>query len=323
MSVHDGHVEYRMRLVAVIEASGNKRAACAAAGIHPSSFYRWRNHPGPVVRRISWAEQRLVERIVATALAYPAAGPRTVADRLSDEGLVVSASKVWRTLAKHRLNTRVLRYALLKQHRAPASIHVAARRDRYVGRLDANVPGDLVQFDCFHVGSFKETRLGAHKQHTGQIWQYTAIDVASSWLWAELHATKHNPTPALTSQLAHRVADDLTTFGWDWHAATTDNGNEYRSQLFRDTLESLGVTHRYIKAGRPQTNGKVERVQRTLQEELYQPALLGYTEPSITGLRQDLNAYLTYYNHHRRHYGRWNQGQPPATIMTPNPKLHP
>jgi len=195
MSVHDGHVEYRTRLVAVIEASENKRAACAAAGIHPSSLYRWRNHPGPVVRRVSWAEQRLVERIVATALAYPSAGPRTVADRLCDEGLVVSASKVWRTLAKHRLNTRVLRYQLLKQHRAPASIQVAARSGRYVGRLDADQPGDLVQFDCFHVGSFKETRLGAGKQHTGQIWQYTAIDVASSWLWAELHATRHKPHP--------------------------------------------------------------------------------------------------------------------------------
>lgn len=323
MNVHDGVVEYRMRLVAVIEASANRRAACAQAGIHPSTFYRWRNEPVRTQRRVSWAEQRLVERIVATALAYPDAGPRAVADRLSDHAVAVSASKVWRTLVKHRLNTRALRYGLLKQHRAPASIQVAARRDRYVGRLDADQPGDLVQFDCFHVGSFKETRLGAHKQRTGQIWQYTAIDVASSWLWAELHATNHNPTPALTSQLAHRVADDLTRWGWTWHAATTDNGNEYRAQLFGDTLTHLGVEHRYIKAGRPQTNGKVERVQRTLLEELYQPALIGYTEPSITGLRQDLNTYLTYYNHRRRHYGRWNQGQPPATIMTPNPKLQP
>ncbi len=138
MSVHDGHVEYRMRLVAVIEASGNKRAACAAAGIHPSSFYRWRRQPGPAVRRVSWAEQRLVERIVATALAYPSAGPVTVADHLADSGVSVSASKVWRTLVKHRLNTKTLRYALLRQHRAPASIKVAAQRDRYVGRLDAN-----------------------------------------------------------------------------------------------------------------------------------------------------------------------------------------
>ena len=199
-----------------------------------------------------------------------------------------------------------------------------ARPDRApIGRLDATVPGDLVQLDCFHVGSFKETRLRQGKQHRGQIWQYTAIDVASSWLWAELHATHHNPSPTITTHLAHRVATDLTHWGWTWKAATTDNGNEYRAQLFADTLTTLGVKHRYIKAGRPQTNGKVERVQRTLLEEFYQPTLIGYTEPSITGLRRDLNHYVAYYNHQRPHHGRWNQGATPATIMTPNPKLHP
>jgi hypothetical protein len=51
--------------------------------------------------------------------------------------------------------------------------------------------------------------------------------------------------------------------------------------------------------------------------------IIGYTEPSITGLRRDLNAYVTYYNQHRPHHGRWNQGATPATIMVPNPKLHP
>ena len=129
--------------------------------------------------------------------------------------------------------------------------------------------------------------------------------------------------PAITSELAHRVAADLTTNGWTWKAASTDNGNEFRARLFADTLESLGVEHRFIKAGRPQSNGKVERVQRTILEECYQPALIGYVEPSITGLRADLDTYLTYYNHQRPHHGKWNQGATPTTIMNPNPKLHP
>ncbi len=325
MSVHDAVVEYRVRLVAVIEASPNRRAACAQAGIHHSTFYRWRKHPGGTAAPGSWREQHLGEQIVAVALAHPGAGPRRLVDHLGAQGVVVSASKVWRTLVKHRLNTRALRYQLLTQHRQdPApSIQVAGRAGSYVGRLAAERPGDLVQFDCFHVGSFKETRRGAGKASTGTIWQYTAIDVASSWLWAELHTTSHNPSPALTSQLAHRVAGDLTRYGWDWAAASSDNGNEFRAALFRGTLEALGVAHRFIRAGRPQSNGKVERVQRTLLEELYQPTLINYTEPSITGLRRDLDAYLAYYNHHRRHYGRWNQGATPAMIMTPNPKLHP
>lgn len=324
MSVHDDVVSFRKRLVAVIEASENKRAACRQAGIHPSTFYRWRNRPdGESGRQLSWVEQETERRIIAEALAHPDAGPKTVAWRLTHQGLEVSASKVWRTLRRHGLNTRRLRYQLLAQHRRPTHITVAPNADRFVGRLEASQPGELVQFDCFHVGSFKETRLGQAKATRGHIWQYTAIDVASSWLWADLATTAHNPSPALTSQLADRVAADLAAYGWSFDAATTDNGNEFRAALFTTTLAELGVDHRFIKAGRPQTNGKVERVQRTLLEEFYQPTLIGYVEPSITGLRQDLNAYLTYYNHQRPHHGRWNHGQPPAAIMIPNPKLHP
>jgi transposase InsO family protein len=325
MKVHDAVSVYRVGLVAVIEASPNRRAACAAAGVHPSTFYRWRKRPGGEGRRVSWLERYVGAQIVAAALGHPADGPRGVADRLAAQGVVVSASKVWRTLVKHRLNTKALRYQLLQQHRRDPepSIQVTRRAPLFVGRLDAEVPGDLVQFDCFHVGSFKETRLGAGKATPGVIWQYTAIDVASSWLWAWLYATSHNPSPAVTSQLAHLVAADLTRHRWTWKAASTDNGNEFRAAVFQDTLHQLGVNHRFIRAGRPQSNGKVERVQRTLLEEFYQPTLINYVEPSITGLRRDLDAYLTYYNYHRAHHGRWNQGATPATIMTLNPKLHP
>jgi transposase InsO family protein len=322
MSVNDAVVEYRMRLVGVIEASPNRRAACAAAGIHPSVFYRWRKAPQPV-RAGSWADQVMERRVLAMALAHPDAGPRRLADLLAAEGVMLSPSRIWRALGRHRLNTRQLRYDLLTQHRAEPSILVSPRAREHVGRLDATLPGDLVQMDCFHVGSFKETRLGAAKHSYGQIWQYTAIDVVSSWIWAELHATSHNPSPAITSALAHRVAADLTKHGWTPKAVTTDNGNEFRATQFRHTLHQLGVEHRFIRAGRPQTNGKVERAQGTLLEEFYQPTLIGYAEPSIGGLRIDLGRYLTYYNHQRPHWGRWNQGRTPAEIMIPNPKLHP
>ncbi len=324
MSVDDGVFEYRKRLVAVIELSVNKRAACRQAGIHPSTFYRWRhalsNPKRP--RSVSWADSYLEERIVGAALASPAAGPQRVADQLAAAGVVISPSRVWRTLRRHRLNTRQLRYALLQVHQQGAP-PVPERGNVYVGELDADVPGDLIQMDCFQVGSFKETRLGGSKTQRGVIWQYTAIDVASSYTWAELHATAHNPSAVITSQLAHRVAADVTTWGWELRAISTDNGNEFRARLFCDTLEGLGVEHRFIRAGRPQSNGKVERVQGTILEECYQPALIAYVEPSISGLRRDLEEFLSYYNYQRPHRGKWNQGKPPTQIIHPKEKLHP
>ena len=322
MDVNDRVLEYRKRLVALIELSPNRRAACREAGIHPSTFYRWRNRLNqPHTRRSgSWLDSHLERRILGAALASPDAGPQHVADQLAYQQVRVSASKVWRTLKRHRLNTRQLRYALLGVHRDGIP-PLTERRTSYIGELDADLPGDLIQMDCFQVGSFKETRLGAGKTRKGVIWQYTAIDVASSYVWAELHATTHNPSPVITSALAHRVAAEMTEWGWKPKAISTDNGNEYRTQLFRDTLEALGIKHRFIRAGRPQSNGKVERVQGTILEECYQPALIGYVEPSITGLRRDLNDYLTYYNHHRPHRGKWNKGKPPTQIIHPNQKL--
>ena len=325
MSVNDAVVEHRKRLVRLIERSPNKRQACREVGIHHSTFYRWRNQTLGEVRtrsggrRVSWSEQMIESRIVAAALAYPSLGPRAVADVLARDQIMVSPSKVWRTLRRHRLNTKTLRYVLLQVHRDGPPPRPESHRP-WIGHLEADLPGDLVQMDCFHVGSFKETRLREGKQQRGQIWQYTAIDVASSFTWAELWATPHNPSAALTSQLAHTVAADLTRWGWTWNAATTDNGNEYRAHQFRDTLTDLGVEHRFIRAGRPQTNGKVERVQGTILQECYQPALLEYVTPSITGLRQDLTSYLNYYNYRRPHRGKWNQGKPPTQIIHPDQK---
>lgn len=323
MSVHDDVVLYRTQIVSLIEASPNKRVACREAGIHHSTFYRWRRDPKPFRDPGSWSDQLLARQIVAGALADPSAGPQRLVDQLEDRGIVTDRSKVWRVLVKHRLNTRKLRYALLEQHLEPPSITVAETPVRKMGHLEADVPGDLVQMDCLHIGSFKGSRVGTARESKGQIWQYTAIDVASSYTWATLAMTHHNPDPVITSKLAHQVAADLTEWGWHWDAVSSDNGNEFRAQLFRDTIEGLGVEHRFIRSGRPQSNGKVERVQGTMIQELYQPTLIGYVEPSITGLRRDLDAYLKYYNHKRRHRGRWNKGATPASIITPNPKTKP
>lgn len=328
MSVHDAVSGYQKQIVALIEGSSNRRAACRQIGIHHSTFYRWRNSAASgrlkPQRRRRWRDLETESQIVAMALAHPGFGPQRVAWELARvAGVEVSGSKVWRVLKEHRLNTQALRYQLLAAHRDPGLTVVRRDRDRPVGALDADLPGDLVQMDCFHVGSFKETRLGRTKQQHGQIWQYTAIDVASSYTWAELWTSRRNPDPARTTALAYRVARDLATWGHQLRTVSTDNGNEYRSQLFRDALEDLGVNHRYIRAGRPQSNGKVERVQGTILEEFYKPVLSNYVEPSITGLRRDLADYLTYYNWQRPHTGKWNQGKTPATIIKPKQKATP
>ncbi len=56
--------------------------------------------------------------------------------------------------------------------------------------------------------------------------------------------------------------------GIDIQAVMTDNAFAYtKAVTFRQTLAGLGVKHVRIRPRRPQTNGKVERFNRTLLEE--------------------------------------------------------
>jgi transposase InsO family protein len=94
----------------------------------------------------------------------------------------------------------------------------------------------------------------------------------------------------------------------------TDNGSEFRARTFTDTLAELVVEQRRIRAGRPQTNGNVERLQQTILEECWRPSLARALVPKLTALGRDLVQYLTYYNFDRAHTGRLTKGRVPGEI---------
>jgi hypothetical protein len=107
------------------------------------------------------------------------------------------------------------------------------------------------------------------------------------------------------------VAKKLAGRGWRLEAVTTDNASECRSQEFNATLAALGGEHLSIRAGRPTSNGCVERVQQTLLEECWKPAFARYLTPKSTGLRRDLERQLLISNTDRAHQGRLPQGRTP------------
>ena len=80
-------------------------------------------------------------------------------------------------------------------------------------------------------------------------------------------------------------------------------------------MDRLEARHLFIRAGRPQTNGCVERVQETILEECWKPTFARYLIPKFTGLRLDLERYLRYYNTDRAHTGRWTKGRTPEEVL--------
>jgi transposase InsO family protein len=310
---------YRLRLFALAEELGNVRAACRQMGIHHSTYYRWARRTQawglealrPRERRPPRMPNQLPahieQRVLAFCLAYPGLGPARVSAELSRQrwgGLRISPNGIWRVLHRHGLSTRKARLALVAGYAAPPEPDRPAEPERH---LEAPRPGALVGIDCFYVGRLSGTK--------GTVWQYTAIDVHSGFCWAQLHSSDRNPREPHASALARRVAAELAERGWRLEAVSSDNGSEFRNGAFTQTVSSLGAVHRLIRAGRPTSNGAVERVQRTILEECWRPSFARSLVPKLTALRRDLEAYLDYYNYDRAHTGRHTNGRTPAEVL--------
>lgn len=119
-------------------------------------------------------------------------------------------------LPRYGIHTRALRLGLLAGYAAPPE---PAREPEPERHLAVDHPGELVQMDAFCVGRLSGTK--------GTVWQYTAIDAASSFCWAELHVTPRNPDVRFASVLARRVAKELAACGWRLERVTSDHGSEF------------------------------------------------------------------------------------------------
>jgi transposase InsO family protein len=318
---------YRLRLFDHAREVGVS-AACRVFGVHRSTYYRWKHmveRSGlemlrPRERRAPRMPNQLspvIEaRILAFAIAHPGLGPRRVSASLAQArwgGILVSPSGVWKVLRRHGLSRRVSRLSLVAGYAAPPGPEGRpAEPERHI---EVDRPGELVGFDCFHVGRLSGT--------SGRVWQYTAIDLATSLVWAELHTTPLNPAARHTSALAKRVAADLARHGFRLERVLTDNGSEFRSSEFGDALRELGAVQTFIRPGRPTTNGAVERVQRTILEECWRPSFARSLVPKIGGLERDLASYLRFYNTERAHTGRYPKGRTPWQTLIGARKMRP
>lgn len=106
-------------------------------------------------------------RILAFAIAHPGLGPRRISATLAQQrwgAIMVSPNGVWRILRRHGLNRRIKRLSLVAGYAAPPTPEkttpLAARH------IEVTRPGELVGFDCFHVGRLSGTKgrgLAVHR----------------------------------------------------------------------------------------------------------------------------------------------------------------
>ena len=229
MTPEDAIYRYRLRTLALAREIGSVRGACRVIGIHHSAFYRWKSRadsygPGllrPRERRRAQMPNSISplfeQRIRAFASGNPGLGPvRPAAEPQRAEwgGLRVSAGGVRRVLKRHGRSARARRPGAGGRLCRPTGT-AASRTGTRAPPVDR--PGALVQFDCFQISLLSGTG--------GTLWRHSAIDVASSYLWAELHLTPRNPSARWTSRPARRVARDPSARGWQLEAVMTDDGS--------------------------------------------------------------------------------------------------
>lgn len=138
------------------------------------------------------------------------------------------------------------------------------------------------------------------------------IDSCTRLAWVELI----RDIKALTVMFAGLKALNMLAGEYDIRVAEllSDNGPEFgkkestskENHPFERLLIEMGIQHRYIRPYRPQTNGKIERFWKTIEEDLLNETCFD----SFEHLQQELTEYLYYYNHERPHQGIG--GQTPA-----------
>ena len=152
------------------------------------------------------------------------------------------------------------------------------------------------------VATGRAARAGASPSR-GYIYLHHAVDDHSRLAYSEILADerKETATAFWKRANAHFAAHGITV-----KAVLTDNGSCYRSRVWAKTLGTK-IKHRRTRPYRPQTNGKVERFNRTLLEEW------AYANPYLSEADRTAAypAWLHHYNHHRGHTSL--QGQPPAS----------
>ena len=141
----------------------------------------------------------------------------------------------------------------------------------------------------------REARTGAVvHQGGGYLAIHSAVDAHTRLAYSEILGAENAIDCTAFLGRAHAwFADHGVTI----ERLLTDGGPGYKSDAWRDLCAELGVAHSRIRPYRPQTNGKVERFNRTLADEW--AYVRAYRSEAERCRRFD--RWLHDYNHHRGH----------------------
>ena len=143
--------------------------------------------------------------------------------------------------------------------------------------------------------------------------------------WARPFTNKMPVTAVQT--LNNEVLPTFEKQGTVIDAVLSDNGREFCGRQDQHPYELFlqleGITHKTTGVGRPQSNGIVERLHRTLLDEHLRVQGRTVWHETVAEMQTALDAFLLRYNRERPHQGRGMNGRTPLQAFLDGRPLKP
>ncbi|MEV6734428.1 IS481 family transposase [Streptomyces sp. NPDC051364] len=295
----------RLRLArCVVEDGWPLRRAAERFQVSPTTAQRW------AARYRAGGEAGMADRS-----SRPHHSPKRTPTRTERRIIKVRVLRRWgpARIAHHLRLVPSTVHRALTRFRLARLTHLDRATGRVIRRYERDRPGELVHVDIKKLGNIPDGgghktlgRQAGRKTKSGVGYQYihTAVDDHSRLAYSEILVDEKKET---ATAFWTRAQAFFTSCGITAERVLTDNGACYKSHAWRDVLAAAGITHKRTRPYRPQTNGKVERLNRTLLDEW------AYARPyqSEQERRDAFPQWLHTYNHHRGHTAL--AGKPPAS----------
>jgi transposase InsO family protein len=321
-------IRQKLSALELAQTLGNIAEACRRRGISRTIFYeykrRFQTHGIAGLKDLppihhthpQTTPPQVVKKILDLALENPMRGCGWISSRLQLQGISVSGPTTQSILNKNGLGSRYERLLKLEARALDGQIRLTPQQVKAIEKanpcfkerhIESKRPGELLGQDTFFVG---------HLKGVGKVYLQAVVDTYGSYAFGYLHTGK---LPEHAAAILHNdVLPRYRKWGLPVKAVLTDNGREFcgkDTHPYELYLALNEIEHRTTRVKRPQTNGFVERFNRTVLDEFFRPTFRTRLYTSIKPLQKDLDKWLKEYNEERPHQGYRNRGKRPIDTV--------
>ena len=215
----------------------------------------------------------------------------------------ISRATVYRVIQKAKINIfvnlpsmnhryRTIEYGLRRLSKVERKLaKKLARREHRLKRYEKASPGEMVHFDTKKLPVMYGEAVSGPRE-----WLHVAIDDFCRFLVADILPDKTGYSSAIF------LEETIHAMPFEIEKAFSDNGSEYKGRPDHPFVQGLarhGISQSFTKPRHPYTNGKAERVIKTIMTECF--ARSGRAFSSRDQRRKFLYAFVNWYNTTRPH----------------------